>query len=249
MNGDRREREALILDRLGRDGQVYVADLVKEFDVSEVTVRNTLRHLESRGLLMRTHGGARPSSIQHVLERRGENAEAKERIAQAAAALVRDGDTIMIEAGTTTSLLPRFLTGRRNIKIVTNSTLVLNQARVNPELHIIVTGGSFHRESESLVGSGAIRSIRDYNVRLAFVGTDGFSRDGLTTEFAEGADIITAMHEGATETWLLTDSSKYGRAGFVNVLGLSELTGIITDTDLPKGAVDEVSEHADVRAV
>ena len=76
-------------------------------------------------------------------------------------------------------------------------------------------------------------TIGDFNVRLAFIGTDGFTGErGLTTQFAEGADVIRAMHARAEETWLLADSSKYGRAGFVNVLPLTAITGVITDAGI-----------------
>lgn len=251
MSSDRSARESAILDQLAKDGRIHVSVLAKQLEVSEVTVRATLRDLEARGLLRRTHGGAVPSSIHHVLARRSHRAEAKERIAKAAAELVRDGDHLMIEAGTTTALLPRFLAGKKDLHIVTNSILVVNHARVNPELHVTLTGGSFHRESESLVGSVAQRTIAAFNARIAFVGTDGLRADGaLTTQFAEGADIITAMHQAAKETWLLTDSTKYGQAGFVNVLAVDDLAGIITDRELDQQAGQLLTDHGvDLRVV
>ena len=144
----------------------------------------------------------------------------------------------MIEDGTTSSLLPQYLGSRKGVQIVTTAGLLLAQARLNPQLTVILTGGDFHRESESLVGPVALRSIRDFNVRYAFVGTDGFTSDrGITTQFAQGAEVITAMAARAEETWLLADSSKYGRAGFVSVLELSDLTGIITDDGLGPDSV------------
>lgn len=251
MAVEREEREAYILDLLAKDGALTVAALSRDLGVSEVTVRSTLNQLQRRGLLTRTRGGAAPSSFQNVLERRNVNLEAKRRIAAAAAELVRDDDLIMIEAGTTTSLIPEFLTGRRGVQIVTNSTLVFAQARLNPELTVLLTGGSFHRGSESLVGAVAVRSVRDFNVRLAFVGTDGFSTDrGITTQFAEGAEIIAAMHARAEETWLVADSSKYGHAGFVSVLPLEDLTGIVTDSGLRPESLTVLTDSAlEVRTV
>ncbi len=244
MTVDRAAREDYILDLLAKDGSLSVAALSKDLGVSEVTIRANLKAMEDRGLLIRTHGGAQPSSLA-VLERKRNRVAEKERIAAAAADLVADGDRIMIEAGTTTALVPKYLSGRRGVQIVTNSTLVLAQARLNPHLTVILTGGEFHRESESMVGPVAIRSIRDFNVRLAFVGTDGFtSNRGITTQFSEGAQIIAAMAARAEETWLLADSSKYGRAGFVSVLELSELSGIITDVGLAPDSVTALQESA-----
>jgi DeoR family galactitol utilization operon repressor len=144
----------------------------------------------------------------------------------------------MIEAGTTTAMVVKNLTGRQGVQIVTNSTLTFASARLNGALRLILTGGHFHHESESLVGSQALATIAEFNVRLAFIGTDGFTAErGLTTQFAEGADVIRAMHDRAEETWLLADSSKYGRAGFVSVLPLKEVAGVITDSGMGADSV------------
>ncbi len=238
---DRADREQHVLDVLAKDGSLSVVKLAKELGVSEVTVRAMLRSLEARGLVTRTWGGAKATSIQNVLERAPQHKTEKDDIAQAAAELVSDFDTVFIEAGTTTAQVARHLTGRVGVQIVTNSTLVFSYARQNPDIEVILTGGRFHRESESLVGPVAVRGIQGFNARLAFVGTDGFSTRGITTQFAEGAEIITAMNAHAEQTWLLADSSKYGQTGFVNVLGLDELAGIITDQAISAGAMQELT--------
>ena len=248
MGPERNDRDQYVLDVLARDGSLSVVALAKDLGVSEVTVRSILRSLEARGLLMRTWGGARPTSIQNVLERAPLFQDQKDRIARAAAELVVDFDTVFIEAGTTTAQVVRHLAGRTGVQIVTNSTLVFTYARQNPDIEVILTGGRFHRESESLVGPVAVKGIQGFNARIAFVGTDGFSERGITTHFAEGAEIIAAMSTHAEETWLLADSSKYARTGFVSVLGLQELAGIITDPALGAEARRELSVAApDVR--
>lgn len=242
---ERSERESYILDLLAKDGSLSVAALSKDLGVSEVTIRASLKSMEERGLLARTWGGARANTLTNVLERVRVHDDEKDRIAAAAAALVRDGDRIMIEAGTTTAMIVRHLAGRSGVQIVTNSTLVFTYARLNPGLEVILTGGQFHRESESLVGPVALASIRRFNARIAFVGTDGFTSDrGLTTQFAEGAEVISAMNQRAEETWLVADSSKYGRAGFVSVLDLEELSGIITDSGIGTESVDVLKQIA-----
>ena len=111
---------------------------------------------------------------------------------------------------------------------------MLRHARQHPSLTVVLTGGTFHHGSESMVGPVALRAIEEFNVRLAFFGTDGFSADrGLTTAFAEGAEVIRAMSARAEQSWLVADSSKYARAGFVSVLPITALTGVITDSGLP----------------
>ena len=124
MSIERTERESRILAELARSGSLQVAALSRELGVSEVTVRTDLRTLEERGLLARTHGGAEATGYRNVLERQLQHPAEKDRIAVAAAGLVRDGDQIMIEAGTTTSRIVAHLSGRRGVQIVTNSTLV-----------------------------------------------------------------------------------------------------------------------------
>ena len=250
MTVERVDRQGAILERLADDGILTVASLAAELDVSEVTIRTDLRALEEQGMLVRTRGGARPSTLKNILQRQRVNVEAKERIAAAAAALISDDDTVMIEAGTTTALIVRFLTGRRGVQIVTNSTLVFSNARLNPSLSIILSGGVFRRDSESLVGPIAERSIGDFNTRIAFLGTDGFSADrGLTTRFVEGGEVATVMRDRAEETWLVADSSKFGQAGFVSFLPLSGITGIITDSLISDEAVQSLQEHTRVRVV
>lgn len=227
------DRERSILKLLSERGSLSVSLLSRELGVSEVTVRSDFKELEEKGYLIRSRGGAYPALHQSIVDRQQKNLEAKGRIARAAALLVRDGDRIMIEAGTTTALIVRHLIGKRGIQVVTNSTLVFSYARLNPTLQITLTGGEFRRETESMVGPVALRTIAGLNVRLAFVGTDGFSLEkGMTTQLVEGAEIVKAMRERAEETLLVADSSKWGKTGFVNVLPLDAVSGIITDADL-----------------
>ena len=251
MSIERSERESLILARLAREGSLTVASLSKQLGVSEVTIRTDLRTLEEQGLLARTHGGAEATGYRHVLERQLQHSAEKSRIAAAAADLVHDNDVILIEAGTTCAEIVAYLGTRRGVQILTNSTLVLRQARLYPSITVVLTGGTFNRASESLVGPGALASLEAFNVRLAFFGTDGFSAErGLTTAFAEGAEVIRAMRARATESWLVADSSKYGKAGFVRVMGLADLTGVITDSGLETESRAELSNSGlDVRFV
>ncbi len=235
------ERERSILKVLSERGSLSITPLSRELGVSEVTLRSDLKELEGKGYLVRSRGGAYPAIHQSIVDRQQLNIEEKGRIARAAALLVRDGDRIMIEAGTTTALLVRCLIGKRDVQVVTNSTLVFSYARLNPALQITLTGGEFRRETESMVGPVALRTIAGLNVRLAFVGTDGFSIEkGLTTQLVEGAEIVKSMRACAEQTLLLADSSKWGKTGFVNVLPLGDVDGIITDSGLGEDAARDL---------
>jgi DeoR family galactitol utilization operon repressor len=250
MTVDRADREGAILARLSGEGALTVSALATDLGVSEVTIRGDLRALEEQGMLVRTRGGARPTTLKSILQREKLNVELKQRIATAAAAMVRDEDNVMIEAGTTTALVARLLAGRAGVQIVTNSALVFNNARINPSVSVILTGGVFRRESESFVGPLAEHAVGDFNARLAFLGTDGFSPErGLTTRFVEGGQVAALMRGRAEETWLLADSTKFGQAGFVSFLPLAGITGVITDDGLPPGAVESLEEHTRVLVV
>ena len=243
MNADLNERERTILDRLSTAGSVTVAALAQDLGLSEVTIRGDLKALEAKGWLNRTRGGAAPVMHRDILERQRERQEQKNAVARAAAALVRDGDVIMIEAGTTTALVARYLTGKRDIHIVSNSTLVFSYARMNPNLQITMTGGEFRRPTESLVGPIALSTIARLNVRLAFVGTDGFTLErGITTHLMEGAEIVKAMKAHAQTTVLVADSSKYGKIGFTSVLPLADIDLILTDGELEDEAARKLAE-------
>jgi DeoR family galactitol utilization operon repressor len=243
MLAELNERERIILDRLSTDGSVSVGALARDFGLSEVTIRGDLRELEDKGWINRRWGGAAAAVHRDILERQRVFLEQKNAIARAAAELVRDGDVIMIEAGTTTALIARYLTGKRDIHIVTNSTLVFSYARMNPNLQITMTGGEFRRPTESLVGPIALETIMRLNVRLAFVGTDGFSLErGMTTHLMEGAEIVKAMKAHAQTTVLVADSSKYGKVGFASVLPLSAMDMILSDNDLEDLAEAELRE-------
>lgn len=245
------KREKQILDLLAEDEGISVTELGKRLDVSAVTIRSTLNGLSDKGVIVRTWGGASPAFHPEILERQRARQEVKATIAAAAADMVRDGDAIMVEAGTTTSFIGRRLFGRRDVHVVTNSMLFVPYGRSNPALNLTVVGGSFQAVTESLVGPLALRELEGFHVRLAFVGTDGFSLEhGMTTHLVEGAEIVRKMASCAEETILLADSTKYGRVGFARVLGLEDVTTVITDDGLPQSAVAELTEAGvDLRLV
>jgi DeoR family galactitol utilization operon repressor len=236
-------RERIIFDSLLERGAISVTDLSRDLSVSEVTIRTDLKSMEKRGLLSRVHGGAVPTIHPDIMERQNLRLEEKQNIARAAAALVRNGDTIMIEAGTTSALVCRYLGGKRDVHVITNSVLAFNAAKINAGLRIILCGGEFRRSTESFVGPIAIETIRRFNVSYAFVGTDGFdARHGVTTDLIEGGEIIKVMKERAGRLVLLADSSKFNQAGPVTMMPLSAVDGIITDAQISPQAVEQMKE-------
>jgi len=237
------ERERALLDLLVQDPGTTVGRMSAATGVSAVTVRADLARLEAHGLILRTRGGASPAFHPEILKRQKHRPEEKHRIARRAAALVTDGDTIMIEAGTTTALVARYLVGRRDVRIVTNSALVIPYARANPALQLMVLGGTFRPETEAFVGPVALAGLDSFHVRLAFVGTDGFTIEhGLSSRFPEAAAVLKRMVEKADRTILVADSSKWGRTGFVTITPITSVKTLISDAGLAEDAVRRLRE-------
>ena len=237
------ERKRQILRMLAEDDSISVNDISKSLKVSAVTVRSDLSSLEDSGFIIRTRGGALPTFHKSILDRQKNMIQEKTRIAKMAASLVDDGDTVMVEAGTTTALVAKYLLGKRDVHVVTNSTLLLRYARTNPSLNVTVTGGEFRPMTESFVGSMALRELEQFHVRLAFVGTDGFSiENGLTTHLAEGAEIVRMMAARSEKTILVADSGKYDRAGFARVLPLEDVDVLIIDAGVDESSLTAIRE-------
>ncbi len=246
MNG-LHKREEEILEVLRNEGDLSVTSLSERFGVSVVTVRADLKSLEKKGMLVRTRGGAVPAFHPELLDKMNSRREAKERIARAAADLIEENDRLIITNGTTSALIGRYLFGKRNLQVVTNSMLLLPYGRVNPQLHLTIIGGEYSPSSDALVGPAALKQLDQFRVRITITGTDGFTLEhGLTTHSVENAEMVRKMVLSSSVKVLASDSSKFGKTGFVKILPLTEIDIIITDTDLP-GEAAEAIEQAGIR--
>jgi DeoR family transcriptional regulator, galactitol utilization operon repressor len=237
------EKEQQILTLLVRDPNLSVTDLARELEVSSVTMRGYLNALAEKGYLYRVHGGAVPTIHPEIVEREQSHQQEKRAIAQYAASIVEDGDTIMIEAGTTTAMVARFLLGKRDVSVVTNNALAMAHARGNPGLRVNLVGGEYRPANESIVGPLALAVLDQFHVKTAFVGTDGFSvESGLSTHLVEGAEIVRRMATQADRVVVLADSGKFRRNGFVHVLPITAVDTIVTDTGLSRADEVELTE-------
>ena len=244
MNASLTEREKKILDILMEGNNPSVNDISDMLEVSKVTIRSDFSSLEEKGLIVRTRGGAFPAYHPDILESQKHAIEEKHRIAKAAADMIKDGDTVMINDGTTSSLIPKYLLGKRDIHIVTNSTLIFSYARINPSLHLTLVGGAFQASSEALVGPVTLGDLENFHVKYAFVGTGGFSLEtGMTTHLVDGAEVIKKMNTQAQKTIIVADSTKYGKNGFVKILSLDHIDSIICDTGLEKSIVERIRKQ------
>lgn len=225
---------------------VSIASLSKVFGVSEMTIRRDLMQLEKMGLCRRTHGGA--VSTHGVLTRdidyrQREQLHVAEKIAigRAAAVMVQEGETIAIDAGTTTAQLAVSLKGRRNITVITNSLRVLDQLCDSPGITLISTGGTvapamdgeFGHGDHFLVGPLAEATLRRFRPNKAFMGTTGLTiTDGLTNSVIEQAELKRLMMELSAEVILLADHSKFGRVASSVAGPVTLLHRVITDSGI-----------------
>jgi DeoR family fructose operon transcriptional repressor len=212
------------------------------FAASEATIRRDLTMLERQGLVERTHGGAVSRyfpSLNAPFPVRDQVPE-KKAIAVAAAELVSDDETIVLDAGTTTAQLARALVKHRNLTVITNSTRVMNELYGREGVVVIVTGGELltlhelSQEDDSIMtGSVAEAALRRFRPSKVFLSTAGITlSDGLTTASLPQAQIKQLMIEISTEVILLTDSSKFGRVSYSVVAPVDVLDRIITDSSI-----------------
>jgi DeoR/GlpR family transcriptional regulator of sugar metabolism len=225
-------RQAIL--RAVRTGTAHVTALADEFGVSEMTVRRDLQALASDGKLERVHGGAvnveseRPFS-EIVVER----LESKDRIGRAAAALVEDGQTVMIDIGTTTLQVARHLRGR-SLTVVTTNLAVYEELLPEPDIELVLPGGAVRRNYLSLVGMLAEDALRRLRADIAFLGTSGIDAALAVwdTTMVE-VPIKRAMIAASKRTVLLADAEKFGMDAMVRVCEASELDAIVTDERVP----------------
>jgi len=230
-------RRAIILELLESEGQVDVNNLSQQLHVSEVTIRKDLASLERSNLLVRARGGAikaTPVGLDvNLSEKKKQNLKEKKRIGKAAASLIDDGDTIILDSGSTTLEVSNNLSKISGLNVITNSlSIVSNLTRYN-HITVIMPGGLLRTTSMSLVGSPAEESIRNYHCDKLFLGVDGFdTTSGLSTPNVEEAYLNRAMIDIASEVIVVTDSSKFSRKSFAFIADLSKVDKVITDANI-----------------
>src|SRR5262245_30533130 len=235
-------RRQQILNLLEETGTLNVGDLADRFGVSLVTVRKDLDELGAEGLLDRTFGGAvfshrsrfNRSFLQRALEHRRE----KRAIAAAALEYIQDGDTIILDAGTTTLALAQVLKEQiKNVFVITCSVPVALELS-SAGYDILLLGGMVRNKSLALLGRETLRIIERYRGDKAFLGSTGFTAEmGHSTPNPEDAQVKEAILRSANETYILVDSSKYGHRCLTSFARLRDVDLTITDSRIPRSKV------------
>ncbi len=235
-------RRSEILNFLSQHGQATVQELAELLGVSMVTMRQDLSVLENEGFLKRTHGGASLLESENIAQRLSIRFEQKLRIARKAASLVDDGETVLLESGSANALLARELAARR-VQIVVTNLFIARQVKHGDQAKVVVLGGIYQPDSESIVGAMARQNIGATFFTKAFLGMDGFTQEtGFTNRDMERAEIAALIVERCKNSYILADSSKFGSTGMAHICSVDALAGVITDKDLPEQFVKAVKK-------
>lgn len=238
----RRRRIKEILDQ---EGKVKVAELSQLFGISEVTIRSDLKELENEGLLERVHGGAIPTSRTYYNmnfhERKDSNVDEKRRIASAVAAMIDDGETIMINSGTTTFYIACELKNHKNLSIVTNSISIAMELGQLSNLNIILLGGSINVQYSFTYSHDTINQLKRYKADKLILSVDGINASaGLTTYYFQEAEVNKTMMERVNNTIVVADYSKIGRESFSHIASTDMIDYLITNNSANRQELDKI---------
>lgn len=249
------DRKNKILEMLNREGKVKVKNLSRLFCISEVTVRSDLTDMESSGVLERMHGGAISTCKAYcnmsIYDRMKTNEAEKRRIAIEVASMISNGDTIMINSGTTTLFTVQELKNVKNLTIVTNSLSIAQEVGHHTNLSVILLGGSFNPRYQFTYGDDTINQLKKYNADKLILSADGISSEnGVTIYHHLEAEVNKQMIYRVNKTIVVADFSKVGRASFARVDTLDHIDYLITDRKSNQEEIDAIKEKGiEVRVV
>jgi DeoR/GlpR family transcriptional regulator of sugar metabolism len=251
MNSVAEQRRSRIVDELTRQRVVRIGDLSAQFGVSEVSIRRDLERLEQLGMLKRVHGGAvAPPAASTGLPAGSSGAKvspAKERIGRAAAQLIRQGDRLIFDSGTTVLQVARNISGdlltSGNLTVITSSLPVIHELGAWRSIHLLFLGGVYLPQWQVTVGPQTIANLASLHADKLFLGADGMTLShGITTANVLEAEVDRAMIRAADEVILVADSSKCGGIGLTTILPLERVNKLITDEGAPASFVSALRD-------
>ncbi|MEM7171752.1 MAG: DeoR/GlpR family DNA-binding transcription regulator [Pseudomonadota bacterium] len=246
------ERQTVILRSLEKRGVCTVTDLAGRLSVSDETIRRDIKAMANRGLVQRVHGAVvlpdlfREPTFQRRLSR---HAEAKQTIAKLAADCVADGDSVMLDTGSTTAYVARALAGHSGLTVVTNCCEIAATLGASGRNDVYLAGGSYRSDDSAVFGNNAIEFVRQFRVRLAFLSIGAINlEDGLMDYHLNEAEFSRAVIGQANHTCVVADSSKFGNQAPMKVCGLETVDSIIVETE-PKSSFIHGLQDADVTVI
>lgn len=239
------ERQSKIIKLVNSNHKMEVSKLAILLGVSQVTIRKDLDHLEDEGLLTREHGFALIRNANDINTRMTLNYDKKLAIATKAAEMVSNGETVMLESGSTCTLLAEQLARlKRDVTIITNSAYIAIRIRELPIRKVILLGGEYQKDYQGMVGPLVHKCAREFFVDKFFVGTDGFIPNaGFTCDDMMRVEAMQYMAESANRMIILADSSKFRQQGVVIQSSFEEIDTICTDSSISQDVLDILKDH------
>jgi DeoR family transcriptional regulator of aga operon len=241
------ERRRSILEIINREGRGLVKNLALQVQTSQVTIRKDLEILHAQGLVQRAHGGALSVEAGALFdpslrEKERQHRREKERIAEAAVALVKEGESVILDSGTTTTAVARALRNRGGLTVITNAVNIAAEL-ASTSIEVILTGGILRENSFSLVGPLAEETLRRLSADVLFLAVDGFDvHIGPTTPNLLEAHVNQVMVDISRRVVVVCDSSKFGRRSLSRITTPSNIHQIITDSKISKADLKELTE-------
>lgn len=241
MIRDTSERRQLISTLVKERGSVQVAPLAARFGVSMQTIRKDLRFLAQRGVMERSYGGAISAEAVNVTAeppvevKRSSHTDEKVRIGKLAAAMVAPGESIVLDSGTTTLQIARFLPDDEDITVLTNDIDILTVLAAKERLNIVMLGGMLRRKNRAFYGAQTVAALEDLRVDKLFLGVDGLDiACGVTTHYEPEAMLNRKMVAAAREVIAVTDGSKFGRVCLHRIIDIEEIDHLVTEGAVPE---------------
>jgi DeoR family transcriptional regulator, fructose operon transcriptional repressor len=240
-------RQKQIIELIAQRGECSIEELTEKFGVSGMTIRRDLHAMADQGKVIRTHGGAamaeRVSFEFEFLNRLRDNQTAKEAIAATAATLINDGESVMLDSGTTTLELAKRLNNRKNLTIITSSLPIAAQLQYNGQIEVLLLGGRLRASSPDLAGAITESNLEQLRANVAFLGADAIDANGdVYQESPEVARMIARMAASATRVYVVADSSKLGKTALCRFGRLSDWTGLITDASADRSVMSSLKK-------
>jgi DeoR/GlpR family transcriptional regulator of sugar metabolism len=228
------QRREKIIDLLREDGSAKVAELASIFKVTDVTIRQDLEKLEQKGLIIKEHGGAflknAQDSVQKIELMNKDHMELKSLIGKHCLSYIEDGDTIILDSGSTTTEIAKQLSGFHNLTVITNALNIALILGSRPGIEVIMTGGEFKPPTLSLTGQKAAEFFKGLYVNKLFLATAGISlKSGLTYPSISDLVVKKAMIDAAEYTYLVADSSKVGKSSLASLGAVGLVDYVVTD--------------------
>lgn len=242
------QRREKILSLLNVKGRVRVSELSRIFGISEVTIRHDLTELEEANLLFRVHGGAESTHRAYytlsLADRMKRNEQEKRAIAIRAASLIEEGDTVILDSGTTTLMVAQEIRQIKGITVLTNSLLIARELSASTEANVIMLGGSLNPANLFVYGDDTYAQLEKYKADKMVMAVDGIGvQYGVTTYMYQEAEVSRRMSQRVNTVIVAADYTKIGREGFAKIGGIDIAHMLITNHNADKEEVEALRDR------